>query len=65
MIARIIFPAAHPAIPFLLLLAIADDALGLIILAVFYPSGALSVTALLGFMSAAVLLALWLRRRCT
>ena len=29
MIARLIFPAAHPAIPFLLLLAIADDALGL------------------------------------
>lgn len=27
MIARIIFPAAHPAIPFLLLLAIADDAM--------------------------------------
>jgi hypothetical protein len=25
MIARIIFPVGHPAIPFLLLLAIADD----------------------------------------
>jgi NhaA family Na+:H+ antiporter len=61
MIARIIFPAAHPAIPFLLLLAIADDALGLIILAVFYPSAALSVPALIGFMVAAVVLALWLR----
>lgn len=65
MVARIIFPAAHPAIPFLLLLAIADDALGLIILAVFYPSGALSLPALVGFMTAAVLLALWLRRRRT
>ena len=42
MIARAIFPAGHPAVPFLLLLAIADDALGLIILAVFYPSGPLS-----------------------
>src|SRR5919112_236200 len=39
MVARIVFPDRHPAIPFLLLLAIADDALGLIILAVFYPSG--------------------------
>ena len=29
MIARLIFPSAHPAIPFLLLVAIADDALGL------------------------------------
>ncbi len=63
MIARIIFPAAHPAIPFLLLLAIADDALGLIILAVFYPSGALSFPALIGFMTAAVILAGWLKRR--
>ena len=41
MVARLIFPATHPAIPFLLLLAIADDALGLVILAVFYPSGPL------------------------
>jgi NhaA family Na+:H+ antiporter len=63
MIARVIFPAGHPAIPFLLLLAIADDALGLIILAVFYPSGPLSVTALLALMGAAMVLALWLRRR--
>ena len=39
------FPAAHPAIPFLLLLAIADDALGLVILAVFYPSAAFSPCA--------------------
>jgi Na+:H+ antiporter, NhaA family len=39
MVARIVFGAGHPAIPFLLLLAIADDALGLIILAVFYPQG--------------------------
>ncbi len=37
MVARIIFGAGHPAIPFLLLLAIADDAMGLLILAVFYP----------------------------
>ena len=63
MVARIIFPSAHPAIPFLLLLAIADDALGLIILAVFYPSGALSFTALGTLMTGAVLFALWLGRR--
>jgi NhaA family Na+:H+ antiporter len=63
MVARIIFPVGHPAIPFLLLLAIADDALGLIILAVFYPSGTLSVPALFALMAAAVLLALWLRSR--
>jgi len=60
-----IFPGGHPAIPFLLLLAIADDALGLIILALFYPSGELSFIALVGLMTAAVLLAVWLRRRRT
>ena len=63
MIARVIFPSGHPAIPFLLLLAIADDALGLMILAVFYPSGPLSVAALAILMTAAVLAALWLKRR--
>lgn len=36
--ARLIFGSGHPAIAFLLLLAIADDAAGLIILAVAYPS---------------------------
>jgi NhaA family Na+:H+ antiporter len=65
MVARMIFPAVHPAIPFLLLLAIADDALGLIVLAVFYPTGSLSLAAPAASMAAAVLLALWLRRRRT
>lgn len=37
MVARFVFGVAHPAVPFLLLLAIADDALGLGILAIFYP----------------------------
>ena len=41
LIGRIIFGAGHPAVRFLLLLAIADDAAGLIILAIFYPSGEL------------------------
>lgn len=39
LVARIVFGKGHPAIPFLLLLAIADDAAGLIILAVAYPQG--------------------------
>jgi Na+:H+ antiporter, NhaA family len=63
MIARLVFRSGHPAIPFLLLLAIADDALGLIILAVFYPSGPLSILAPASVMTAAVLAAIWLRRR--
>jgi NhaA family Na+:H+ antiporter len=65
MVARLVFPTSHPAIPFLLLLAIADDALGLVILAVFYPSGPLAPMWLAVLMSAAVLAALWLRRRRT
>jgi Na+:H+ antiporter, NhaA family len=65
MIARLIFPAGHPALPFLLLLAIADDALGLLVLAVFYPSGTLSLPWLAVLMAAAVMLALSLRRRGT
>lgn len=63
MVARLIFPKGHPAIPFLLLLAIADDALGLLILAVFYPSSTLSLTWLFLLLSAAMLLAVVLRRR--
>ncbi len=38
LVARLIFGDSHPAIPFLLLLAIADDAAGLMILAVAYPT---------------------------
>ncbi|KAJ56370.1 sodium:proton antiporter [Actibacterium mucosum KCTC 23349] len=37
LVGRFIFGAGHPAVRFLLLLAIADDAAGLIILAIFYP----------------------------
>jgi Na+:H+ antiporter, NhaA family len=65
MVARLIFPRDHPAIPFLLLLAIADDALGLAILALFYPSGSLSIVTLAILMTPALLLAVWLRRRDT
>ncbi|MCL2817270.1 MAG: Na+/H+ antiporter NhaA [Clostridiales bacterium] len=37
LVARLIFGAGHPAVAFLLLLAVADDAAGLFIIAVFYP----------------------------
>lgn len=39
MVARAIFGRDHPAVSFLLLLAIADDAGGLVILTIFYPQG--------------------------
>ena len=63
MAARLIFPRSHPAIPFLLLLAIADDAMGLILLAVFYPMGPLALGSFVAFMVPALLLAWWLKRR--
>lgn len=47
LVARIIFGTGHPAIAFLLLLAIADDAAGLVILAVFYPAGVIALQWLL------------------
>lgn len=62
LVARTIFGATHPAIPFLLLLAIVDDGIGLIILAVVYPTGALNLLLLFGLVACAVLLALLLRR---
>jgi Na+:H+ antiporter, NhaA family len=65
MAARLIFPPSHPAIPFLLLLAIADDALGLVLLAVFYPSGPLSPISFASFMIPALGVCLWLKRRRT
>ncbi|MFT7624474.1 MAG: NhaA family Na+:H+ antiporter [Myxococcota bacterium] len=38
LVARLIFGKGHPAVNFLLLLAVADDAIGLGIIAVFYPN---------------------------
>ncbi|TWU23375.1 Na(+)/H(+) antiporter NhaA [Novipirellula galeiformis] len=61
LIARFIFGASHPAIAFLLLLAIADDAAGLIILAVFYPQAEIRPEWLL-LTVGAVLLTMQLRR---
>ncbi|MEP2784863.1 MAG: Na+/H+ antiporter NhaA [Pseudoruegeria sp.] len=66
LVGRLVFGAGHPAVRFLLLLAIADDAAGLIILAVFYPSGELAPEWLLLSVFAAVavfVLANWLPRR--
>ncbi|PRY95708.1 sodium/proton antiporter (NhaA family) [Hasllibacter halocynthiae] len=66
LVGRIVFGAGHPAVRFLLLLAIADDAAGLIILAVFYPQGDLAPEWLLlsvGAASGVFLLFNWLPRR--
>ncbi len=61
LVAKAIF-RRHPAIPFLLLLAIADDALGLVILALFYPMGELRLVAGSALLTAALIAAFALRR---
>ena len=38
LVARMVFGNGHPAISFLLLLAVADDGIGLMIIAIFYPT---------------------------
>ena len=53
--ARLIFGAGHPAISFLLLLAIADDAAGLVILAIAYPQDTLQPQWLLLTLAAMAL----------
>src|SRR5262245_37141331 len=63
--ARFIFPRHHPAIPFLLLLAIADDAMGLVLLALFFPAGDLSLLRFSALMLLAVAASAWLRSRRT
>ncbi|HVB37358.1 MAG TPA: Na+/H+ antiporter NhaA [Vicinamibacterales bacterium] len=63
LVARAIFGTRHAAVPFLLLLAIADDALGLIILALFYPSGQIRLLEFFGLLAMAMALAAWMRHR--
>lgn len=63
--ARLVFPPRHPAIPFLLLLAVADDALGLAILGAFYPTRHVSMGSWALLMIPALGAAWWLRRRRT
>ncbi|MFT6452468.1 MAG: NhaA family Na+:H+ antiporter [Halocynthiibacter sp.] len=66
LVGRMVFGAGHPAVRFLLLLAIADDAAGLIILAIFYPSAELMPEWLLlsvGSAIAVFVLFNWLPRK--
>ena len=61
LVARLIFGPGHVAIPFLLLLAIADDAGGLLVLAIFYPQKELVPLWLLATVGA-IILGLLMRR---
>ena len=62
LVARFVLRKSHPAIPFLLLLAIADDALGLVILAAFYPTGSIRPVEFIVLLGVALAIAQWLRR---
>ena len=62
--ARMVFGAKHPAVSFLLLLAIADDAIGLVIIAVFYPNPAKPVQPIFLLITVlAMLISLGLRKK--
>jgi NhaA family Na+:H+ antiporter len=65
LVARFIFPRNHPGLPFLLLLAIVDDAIGLILLVMFFPTAPLSLGKFAALMIPALAAAAWLRRRGT
>lgn len=61
--ARLIFGDSHPVISFLLLLAIADDAIGLAIIAIFYPDPSVPVEPLWLLLTVAGMLAAFLLRK--
>ncbi len=64
LVAQLIFGKGHPAINFLLLLAVADDAIGLGIIAVFYPDPQHPVhVQWLGLVAAGMAVAYFLRWR--
>jgi NhaA family Na+:H+ antiporter len=63
LIARAIFGPSHPAVSFLLLLAVTDDALGLILLATVYPSGPVRPISFALLVGTACALAWLLRKR--
>ena len=63
LIARLIFGARHPAVQFLVLLAVLDDGIGLAIIAAFYPDPAHPVEpAMLGLVGLAIVGAWGLRK---
>ncbi|MEA4901761.1 Na+/H+ antiporter NhaA [Desulfitobacterium sp.] len=64
LVARLVFGAFHPAVSFLLLLAIADDGIGLLIIALFYPDPLNPITPIwLLFTLAGMLIAYFLRKK--
>ena len=65
LVARLVFGAKHPAVNFLLLLAVADDAIGLGIIAIFYgdPNSPAAPEYLLYFTAPAMIIAYIMRKK--
>ena len=63
LVARLVFGNGHPAVNFLLLLAVADDAIGLGIIAVFYPDPDHAVQPVWLLLTAGGMLAAFSMRR--
>ncbi len=63
LVARVVFGGRHPAISFLLLLAVADDGIGLAIIAVFYPNPHFPVEPVWLLLTLAGMLASYLLRK--
>lgn len=63
LVARIVFGGRHPAVSYLLLLAIADDAIGLAIIALFYADPSQPLQPLWLLLTAGGMLAAYLLRR--
>ncbi|MBT0665664.1 Na+/H+ antiporter NhaA [Geobacter pelophilus] len=61
--ARAVFGAANPAVSYLLLLAVADDAIGLGIIAIFYPNPNLPTEPLWLLLTGAAMAVAYLMRR--
>ena len=61
--ARIAFGPKHPAISYLLLLAVADDAIGLAIIAIFYPDPSLPVEPVWLLLTSIGMFAAYMLRR--
>lgn len=63
LVARLVFGKRHPAVTYLLLLAIADDAVGLAIIAIFYPDPLLPVAPAWLLLTVGGMFASWFLRR--
>jgi Na+:H+ antiporter, NhaA family len=63
LVARLVFGKDHPAIAFLLLLAVADDGIGLAIIAVFYPNPNFPVQPVWLLLTLAGMAAAWFLRQ--